>query len=167
MGSDCDVSTTRALRLSCSCDCGIHQTQPQLVSLRTRAVGVRMKYRYMLMNENADSEEEKTTLQRRARYGTYRGIQPVHTTGITGTGHVSKLGTTSMPVPETSVSSVKHQPGTGRFGKFGTTSTRYRQIVTSSPGALAPHIHARKDTHTHPQISTGVALGINRDTEHS
>ena len=34
-----------------------------------------------------------------------------------GTGIV----TTSTPVPVTSINSVQHQPGTGHFGKFGTT----------------------------------------------
>ena len=47
--------------------------------------------------------------QGRVRYGTYRGVQAIYTTGITGTEHFGKLGTTSIPVPEISVSSVRHQ----------------------------------------------------------
>ena len=43
------------------------------------------------------------------RYGTYRGIPPVYAAGVTGTGHFGKFGTTSLPVPNTSVSSVRHQ----------------------------------------------------------
>ena len=42
------------------------------------------------------------------QYGTYRGIPPVYTAGITGPGHFGKFGTASIPVPETSVSSVRH-----------------------------------------------------------
>ena len=69
------------------------------------------------------------------RHGTYRGIPQVYTAGITGTGQFSKFGKTSTPVPDASVSSVRHQyryptlrqvrydtnAGTGHFGKFGTT----------------------------------------------
>ena len=33
---------------------------------------------------------------------------PRHTAGITGTGHFGKFGTTSIPVPDISVSSVRH-----------------------------------------------------------
>ena len=36
-------------------------------------------------------------------------IPPVYTTSITGRGHFVMLGTTSIPVPDTSVSSVRHQ----------------------------------------------------------
>ena len=43
------------------------------------------------------------------RYGTYRVIPPVYTTGITGAKHVGEFGTTSIPVPDTSVSTVRHQ----------------------------------------------------------
>ena len=46
---------------------------------------------------------------------------PSHTAGITGTWHFGKIGTTSIPVPDTSVSSV-------RFGKIGMTSIRYRTL---------------------------------------
>ena len=49
--------------------------------------------------------------QGRVRYGTYRGVQAVYTTGITGTEHFGKLGTTSILVPDTLVSSVRHQYG--------------------------------------------------------
>ena len=35
-----------------------------------------------------------------------RYILAVYTAGITGTGHFGKVGTTSIPVPDTSVSSV-------------------------------------------------------------
>ena len=59
----------------------------------------------------------------------------------TGTGHIGKFGTRSMPAPDTSVSSVhQYRYGrlyrswyrcrynidtvTGHFGKFGTTSAR-------------------------------------------
>ena len=45
-------------------------------------------------------------LQGCVRYGTYRGIPAVYTAGITSTGHFGKFGTTSIPVPETSISSV-------------------------------------------------------------
>ena len=79
------------------------------------------------------------------RYGTYRGISAVYTGGITGTGPFGKFGT-SIPVPDTSVSSVRHQyryrtlrkvrydmdtgttgtgtgldASTGHFGNFGTS----------------------------------------------
>ena len=41
----------------------------------------------------------------------------------TGTGHFGNFGTTSIPVPNTSVR-VRYNinTGTGHFGKFGTTS---------------------------------------------
>ena len=74
-------------------------------------------------------------LQGCVRYGTYRGIPAVYTAGITGTRHFCKFGTTSIPVPDTSVTSVRHQfryrtfryvryinTGTGHFGNFSTTS---------------------------------------------
>ena len=61
---------------------------------------------------------------------------PRHTAGITGTGHFGKFGTTSIPVPDAWVNSVRHQyqyrtlrqvrydmdTGTAHFGKFGTIS---------------------------------------------
>ena len=81
------------------------------------------------------------------RYGTYRGIPPVHTASITGNGHFGKFGTTSIPVPDSSVTSVRYgyryrryryrpsyryrtnrqvrydiNTGTGHFGKLGTAS---------------------------------------------
>ena len=82
----------------------------------------------------------RTLLQGRVRYGTYRAIPPIYTAGITGTGHFGNFGT-SIPVPDTSVTSVRHQyrylryrhgrlyrswyryrynmdTGTGHFGKF-------------------------------------------------
>ena len=72
-------------------------------------------------------------LYRIARVCSVRYV-PRHTAGITGTGHFGKFGTASIPVPDTSVSSVRHQyryrtlaniryinTGTGPFGKFGTT----------------------------------------------
>ena len=49
-----------------------------------------------------------TTYKRCVWHGTYRGIPPMYTTGINGTGRVDKFGTTSIPVTDTSVSSV-HQ----------------------------------------------------------
>ena len=74
-------------------------------------------------------------------------MPPVYTTGITGTGHFGNFGTTSIPVPDKSVNSVRHQyryrtlryvrydmdagtagtgtgfhTGTGNVGKFGTAS---------------------------------------------
>ena len=55
------------------------------------------------------------------------GIGTTVGTGIdttVGTG----IGTTSIPVPDTLLSSVQHQPGTGNFGKFGTISTWHRHI---------------------------------------
>ena len=86
------------------------------------------------------------------RNGTYRGIQPICTTGITGPGRFGKFGTTSIPVPDTSVISVQHQyrylryqsgclyrswyryrynifTGTDHCGKFG----------TKVPGKSLPH----------------------------
>ena len=68
------------------------------------------------------------------RYGTYRGIPPIYTTGNIGIGHFGKFSTTSIPVRETSVSSVRRQyrnrtlrkvryninTCTGHFVKFGT-----------------------------------------------
>ena len=64
----------------------------------------------------------------------------------TGTGHFGNFGTTSMPVPDTSVSSVQHQEryrtlryvrcnintGNGHFGKFGTTSIPVPDTLVSS-----------------------------------
>ena len=67
----------------------------------------------------------------------------------TGTG----TGTTSIPVPDSSLSSVQHQSGTGQFGKIGTISTSYYHIVTSSFGALAPSVRAPQNTHT-PRAKT-------------
>ena len=49
------------------------------------------------------------TVQGCVRYGTYRGVPAVYTAGITGTGYFGKFGTASIPVPETWVSSVRHQ----------------------------------------------------------
>ena len=72
-------------------------------------------------------------LQGCVRYGTYRGIPPVYTAGTTGTGHFGNFGTTSIPAPDTSVSSIRHQyTGTGHFGKFGTTSTPVPDTSVSS-----------------------------------
>ena len=102
-----------------------------------------------------------SSVQHPYRYRTLREVRYDINTGIT---HLGKFGT-SIPVPDTSVSLVRHQyryrygrlyrsrygyrhnidTGTGHYGKLG-TSTRYRHIV-SSLGALAPRIHARKDTH--------------------
>ena len=74
-----------------------------------------------------------------------------HTAGITGTGHFGKFGKTSIPVPNTSVSSVRHRyrygrlyrswyryrynldTGTGHFGEFGTSTCH---IVTSNYGGF-------------------------------
>ena len=53
------------------------------------------------------------------RCGTYQGVPAVNTAGTTGTGHCRKFGAASIPVPKTSVSSVRHQY---HFGKFGMTS---------------------------------------------
>ena len=54
---------------------------------------------------------------------------PRHTAGITCTGHFDKFVATSIPVSDTSVSSVRHRyvrydinTGSGLFGEFGTTS---------------------------------------------
>ena len=49
-----------------------------------------------------------TAYKRCVRHGTYRGIPPVSTAGITGTGRFGNFGT-SIPVPDTSVSSVRYQ----------------------------------------------------------
>ena len=68
--------------------------------------------------------------------------------------HFGKFVTTSIPVLDTSISSVRDNTGTGHFGKFSTTSTRYRHIVTSSLGDLAPRIYARKDTQHTPRSNT-------------
>ena len=46
----------------------------------------------------------------------------------TGAGHFGKFGKTSIPVSDTSVSSVQHQYRYRNFGKFVTTSIRYRTI---------------------------------------
>ena len=51
----------------------------------------------------------KYMMQGCVRYGTYRDVTAVYTAGITGTGHLGKFGTASIPVPEISVSSVRHQ----------------------------------------------------------
>ena len=61
-------------------------------------------------------------LQGCVRPGTYRGTPPVYTAGITGTGHFGNFGTTSIPVPDTSVSSVRcqYRYQTPRY-KFGTS----------------------------------------------
>ena len=80
--------------------------------------------------------------RRKYRYRTLRYVRYVlwHTV-ITGTGHFGKFGTTSIPVPHTSLSSVRHpyrhrryveyryniDTSTEHFGKFG-TSTRYRTL---------------------------------------
>ena len=109
----------------------------------------------------------------------YRTLQVRYiNTGTSGTGMDfctgagTGIGTTSIPVPDTSVNLAKHGPGTGHFGMFGTTSTRYHHIVTSSLGASAPHIHARKGTpHTpaqqHHCQHLPVVRSVYRDIEHS
>ena len=81
----------------------------------------------------------------------------MYTAGITGTGHFGKFGTASIPLPETLISSVRHQyryrtlryvrydvntgtggagtdfrTGTGHFGMFGTTSIPVPDISVSS-----------------------------------
>ena len=84
--------------------------------------------------------------ERCVRYIRYRVIPPVYTAGITGTGHFGRFGTTSIPVSDTSVSSVQHQYryqtlryvrfdidiGTGHFGMFGTTSMPIPDTSVSS-----------------------------------
>ena len=85
---------------------------------------------------------------------------PRHTAGITGTGHLGKIGTTSIPVPDTLVSSARHRyrhrryryglsyryqtlqevryninTGTGHFDQFGTTSVP----VPDTSGSLVQH----------------------------
>ena len=63
------------------------------------------------------------------RYGTHRGIQPVYTAGITGTGHFGKFGTTSIiPVLNISVSSVRH----------GYRYRRYRYRLPASVQTFMP-----------------------------
>ena len=76
------------------------------------------------------------------------------------TGAGTGIGTTSIPVPDTSVRSAQYQPGTGYFGTFGTISTQFHHVVTSSLGALAP---GSTPSHTHlgPQPSSST-LGIPR-----
>ena len=83
----------------------------------------------------------------------YRTLQVRYiNTGTSGTGMDfctgagTGIGTTSIPVPDTLVSPVQHQPGTGHSGMFGTTSIRYRHIVTSSPGLW---LHASTHAYTH------------------
>ena len=130
-----------------------------------------------------------TLFQGCVRYGTYRGIPPV------------------LSVPGTSVSSVRHQyryrryrygrlryrygrlyrcryrykidTGTGYFGKFGTTSTRYQtlRLVRYDNSLVPPNCdiipwkfrstYPRTQRRTHPgpnplQISTGGTFGIPR-----
>ena len=73
------------------------------------------------------------------------GTVRTRSTGSIGTGHFGKFGTASTPVPETSVSSVRHQyryrklrqvryvnTGTGHFGKFGTLSIPVPETSVSS-----------------------------------
>ena len=52
----------------------------------------------------------------------------VYTAGITGTRHFGKLGTTTIPVPDTLVSSVSHQY---HLGKFGTISVPVPDTLVS------------------------------------
>ena len=67
----------------------------------------------------------------KAVFGTYRGIPPVLTADITGTGHLGKFGTTSIPVPDTSVSSVEHQYRylRYRYGRLYRSWYRYRYNI--------------------------------------
>ena len=88
----------------------------------TSVSSVRFPYRYRKL--------------RKVRYDMDTGTAGTGTDFHAGTGHLVKFGTTSLPVPDTSVSSVQHQyryrtlrqlwchinTGTGHFGKFGTTS---------------------------------------------
>ena len=60
------------------------------------------------------------------------GTASIGTDFHTGTGQVRKFGTTSIPVLDTSVTSVQHQTGTGRFGNFGTTSIPVPDTAVSS-----------------------------------
>ena len=46
------------------------------------------------------------------RYGTYRGALPVYTVGITGTGRLGKFGTTSIPLPAVTVQTFVQVPNT-------------------------------------------------------
>ena len=55
----------------------------------------------------------------------YRGIPPVYTAGITGTGHFDKFGTTSIPLPDTS--EVRYDMDTGTAGT-GTYFHRYQTL---------------------------------------
>ena len=78
-----------------------------------------------------------------------RGIPPVYTAGITGTGYFGTFGMTSIPVPLISESSVRHQylyhslrkvryginTGTGNIGKFGMISIP----VPLTSGSSVPH----------------------------
>ena len=63
----------------------------------------------------------------------------------TGSGHAGKFGTKSIPVPATSVSSVRHQyTGTGHFGKFGTsTPVPPVAVRTSVPELLLVSVQHR------------------------
>ena len=66
--------------------------------------------RTMMLCKNCNTNNNAELLvQGCVRYGTYRGVPPVYTAGITGTGLFFKFGTTSVPAPDTSVSSVRHQ----------------------------------------------------------
>ena len=56
------------------------------------------------------------------------------------------VATTYIPVPGSQVHSVSHRPDFGYFGTFGSASTRYRHIVTSSVQSLAS---TRPRTRTH------------------
>ena len=78
--------------------------------------------------------------------GIYRGTTGVCIQACAGTGRFGKFGTTSIPAPETSASSVRYQyrhrklrqvrydinTGTGNFGKFGTASIPVPEASVSS-----------------------------------
>ena len=110
-------------------------------------------------------ETSVSSVRHQYRFRILRQVRCINTS-IGGTGmHVfteagTGIGTTSIPVSDTSVRSAQHQPGTGHFGTFGTISTRFHHIVTSSLGALVPG-NTPSHTHPGPQASSS-SLGIPR-----
>ena len=100
-------------------------------------------------------------LQGCVRYGTYRGIPPVYTAGITGTGHFGSFNTTSIPVPNTSVSSAKQNPVPGTSVRSARHSTYSElQIFTFRSDEWIGLLRARNNERVLNRIDSNILPGI-------
>ena len=100
-------------------------------------------------------------LQGCVRYGTYRGIPPVYTAGITGTGHFGSFNTTSIPVPNTSVSSAKQNPVPGTSVRSARHSTYSElQIFTFRSDEWIGLLRGRNNERVLNRIDSNILPGI-------